>query len=111
MSDVDNNPQTTRRQALRRIALFGLAAFVAPSVLTISDADAGQRSSNGSSKSKSDRNSKQGPRSSFTSEYEYECHPEPEREPTPPRGTDCGSYDNPDRCVIRKRVKVVEVNG
>jgi hypothetical protein len=45
MSDVDNDPLTTRRQALRRIALFGVAAFVAPSVLTISDAEAGRRGS------------------------------------------------------------------
>lgn len=103
MSDVDNDPQTTRRQALRRIALFGLAACVAPSVLTISEAEAGGHASKSksdtSSKNKSDRQSK------------YDCKEEEQREPTPPRGTDCGSYDNPDRCVIRKRDTVVEVSG
>ena len=68
MSDVDNNPQTTRRQALRRIALFGMAALVAPSVLTTSEAEAGQRGSkNGSGRNS---NSKSGRSSTMASQVD-----------------------------------------
>ena len=41
MSDIDNSSRTSRRDVLRKIALAGIAAYVAPSVLTISKAEAG----------------------------------------------------------------------